>query len=175
VQLTRRGDHLALRGIDDQSLIERQIGRRARGFVRVAVRCPHGAPAVIEQSSYLDDGTPFPTTYYLTCPSAVARIGALEDAGGVGRFEALVAGDSSAGESYSWGAHRQRELRRPAAAMADGGASLELGIGGTASEGTIKCLHAHAAFGLAQPAYTLGARIADAAAPLYPADRCCCS
>jgi hypothetical protein len=156
-------------------LIERQIGRRPRGFVRVAVRCPHGAPAVIEQASYLDDGAPFPTTYYLTCPSAVARVGALEDAGGVDRYEALVAADPSAAESYRWGANRQRRLRRPGLVMADGGASLELGIGGTASDGMVKCLHAHAAFGLAQPGYGLGMQIADDAAPLFPSERCCCS
>jgi hypothetical protein len=59
--------------------------------------------------------------------------------------------------------------------MADGGASLELGIGGTASDGMVKCLHAHAAFGLAQPGYGLGMEIADDAAPLFPPERCCCS
>jgi len=143
--------------------------------VRVAVRCPHGAPAVIEQSSYLDDGAPFPTTYYLTCPAAVARVGALEDAGGVARFEALVAADAEASASYTWGRERQRALRHPAAAMADGGASLALGIGGTAAHGSLKCLHAHVAFGLAQPGYRLGVQIADEAAPLFPAARCCCA
>jgi uncharacterized protein len=155
--------------------IERQIGRRPRGFVRVAARCPHGAPAVIEQSSYLADGTPFPTTYYLTCPAATARVGALEDAGGVGRYEALVASDAEAGASYAWGARRQRELRRPAPAMADGGASLVLGIGGTATAGRVKCLHAHAAFALAQPEYVLGRRIVEDAGPLFPSARCCCA
>jgi uncharacterized protein len=143
--------------------------------VRVAVRCPHGAPAVIEQSSYLDDGAPFPTTYYLTCPAAVARVGALEHTGGVARYEALVGGDAEASASYAWGKERQRALRHPAAAMADGGASLELGIGGTAIDGAIKCLHAHVAFGLAEPGYRLGAHMAEEAGPLYPPERCCCA
>lgn len=143
--------------------------------MRVAVRCPHGAPAVIEQAAYLGDGAPFPTTYYLTCPSAVARVGALEDAGGVGRYESLVAGDTAARASYAWGAQRQRELRRPAPVMADHGASLGLGIGGTAAGGAVKCLHAHVAFGLAQPGYRLGVQIADEAAPLFPAAGCCCA
>jgi uncharacterized protein len=141
--------------------------------VGVAVRCPYGRPAVIAQPAYLGDGTPFPTTYYLSCPHAVARIDALEAAGGVDRYERLVAGDAGAMTEYRAGAVRQRELRRPAARMADGGASLGLGIAGTSREGAVKCLHAHAAFALAEPEYALGRRILAEGAPLYPAGECC--
>jgi uncharacterized protein len=154
-------------------VITRQLGRPPRGAPAVAVRCPHGRPAVIEQPAYLADGTPFPTTYYLTCPHAVARIDALEAAGGVDRYERLVAADAAAGAAYEAGAARQRELRRPGVHMADAGASLALGIGGTARSGAVKCLHAHAAFALAQPGYALGERILDEAAPLFPAGECC--
>ncbi len=139
----------------------------------MAVRCPYGRPAVVEQPAYLADGTPFPTTYYLTCPHAVGRIDALETAGGVDRYERLVADDAAAAASYRAGAARQRELRRAAARMADAGASLALGIGGTSRPGAVKCLHAHAAFALAQPDYALGRRILTEAAPLYPAGECC--
>jgi len=137
------------------------------------VRCPYGRPAVIAQPAYLGDGTPFPTTYYLSCPHAVARIDALEAAGGVDRYERLVAGDGEAMAEYRAGAARQRELRRPTARMADGGASLGLGIAGTSREGAVKCLHAHAAFALAEPGYALGRRILAEAAPLYPDGECC--
>ena len=51
---------------------------------------------MLAQSAYLGDGTPFPTTYYLSCPHAVARIDALEAAGGVDRYERLVASDARA-------------------------------------------------------------------------------
>jgi hypothetical protein len=128
---------------------------------------------VIAQPAYLGDGTPFPTTYYLSCPHAVARIDALEAAGGVDRYERLVAGDAGALAEYREGAARQRELRRPAGRMADGGASLGLGIAGTSREGAVKCLHAHAAFALAEPGYAFGRRILAEAAPLYPAGGCC--
>jgi hypothetical protein len=57
--------------------------------------------------------------------------------------------------------------------MADGGASLELGIGGTSRTGAVKCLHAHAAFALAEPGYALGRRILDDAGPLFPDSGCC--
>jgi hypothetical protein len=141
--------------------------------VAVAVRCPYGRPAVIAQPAYLGDGTPFPTTYYLSCPHAVARVDALEAAGGVDRYEELVAADPEATAEYRAGAARQRELRRPAARMADGGASLGLGIAGTGREGAVKCLHAHVAFALAEPDYALGRRMLAEAAPLYPAGGCC--
>jgi uncharacterized protein len=137
------------------------------------VRCPFGRPAVIEQPAYLADGTPFPTTYFLTCAHAVTRVGLLESAGGVARYERLLASDAAAAAEYAAGAARQRALRRPAARMADGGASLALGIGGTSRDGAVKCLHAHAAFALAQPGYGIGRRILDEAAPLYPAGECC--
>jgi hypothetical protein len=139
----------------------------------VAVRCPHGRPAVIRQPAYLADGRPFPTTYYLTCPHAVARIDALEAAGGVDCYEALVAADTGACAEYRQGADRQRELRRPAARMADAGASLGLGIAGTSRPGAIKCLHAHAAFALAEPEYALGRRMLAEAAPIFAAMECC--
>ena len=161
--------------MDDLAILERQLGRAPRGVRRVAARCPHGAPAVVEQEPYLEDGEPFPTTYYLTCPSAVAAVGALEAVGGVDRYERLVAAGGPAAASYAWGAARQRQLRRPAALMADGGASLDLGIGGTAHDGAIKCLHAHAAFALAEPGYALGRTILEEAAPLHPAEGCCCA
>jgi hypothetical protein len=128
---------------------------------------------VIAQPAYLADGTPFPTTYYLSCPHAVARIDALEAEGGVDRYERLVASDPGAMAEYRAGAARQRELRRPAARMADDGRSLGLGIAGTSRDGAVKCLHAHAAFALAEPGYALGRRILAEAAPLYPAGECC--
>jgi hypothetical protein len=156
-------------------VIRRQLGREPRGLVRVAFRCPFGAPAVLEQESYLADGEPFPTTYHLSCPHAVRRISALEDGGAVSRYEQLVDTDPQLAASYRDGARRQRALRRPAAVMRDGGASLALGIGGTSREGAVKCLHAHLAFGLAQPGYTLGDRVAAEAAPLFPDEECCCA
>jgi hypothetical protein len=78
-----------------------------------------------------------------------------------------------AGAEYRHGAARQRDLRRPAERMADDGASLRLGIAGTSRPGAIKCLHAHAAFALAQPEYALGRRIVAEAAPIFAAGECC--
>ncbi|MDE3190847.1 MAG: hypothetical protein KGL94_08525, partial [Acidobacteriota bacterium] len=54
----------------------------------------------------------------------------------------------------------------------DRGASLDLGVGGAGRTGSLKCLHAHAAFALARPGYALGERILAEVTPLWP-DRCC--
>ena len=79
--------------MDDRAIVERQLGRSPRAFRRVAVRCPHGTPAVTEQEPYGADGEPFPTTYYLTCPRLVAAIARIEAAGGVERWSREAAED----------------------------------------------------------------------------------
>lgn len=66
---------------DDLAAVGAQLGRPARGVTAVAHRCPCGLPDVVETAPRLGDGTPFPTTYYLTCPRAVAEIGTLESSG----------------------------------------------------------------------------------------------
>jgi hypothetical protein len=162
--------------VDDLPILERQLGRRPRAFRCVAVRCPFGRPAVTEQSPYDDDGRPFPTTYYLTCPRLVAAVARLEAAGGVGRWTAAVAADQNLRESLERATERQRRVRRELAGGASGPderSALELGIGGARNPQQLKCLHAHVAFALADPAYELGRLIAAELGPLWPEDRCC--
>jgi hypothetical protein len=162
--------------MDDLAIVERQLGRPPRAFRRVAVRCPHGTPAVTEQDPYGPDGEPFPTTYYLTCPRLVAAIARIEAAGGVERWSREVEDDSALAESLERATQRQREIRHVLAAGRTGrddGASLELGIGGSRSPMKLKCLHAHAAFALANPGYELGDRILAEVEPVWPEDGCC--
>ena len=161
---------------DDRAAVERQLGRPVRAFLRVVHRCPYGRPAVTEQAPYAADGSPFPTTYYLTCPHAVAAVSRLEAAGGVERWSALAAADAALRASVERATEEQRELRRALAAGRvgrDEGASLELGIGGSSSPLRLKCLHAHVAFALARPGYVLGERVVAELEQLFPEDGCC--
>ena len=161
---------------DDRAAVARQLGRTPRAFRRVAARCPWGTPAVTEQEPYDDRGRPFPTTYYLTCRHLVAAVSRLEAAGGVERWSAAAASDDELRASLERATAEQRAIRRELAAGragADGGASLELGIGGSAAPENLKCLHAHAAFALARPGYELGDRILVEAGPRWPAEGCC--
>jgi hypothetical protein len=160
---------------NDRELVERQLGRAPRAFLHVAVRCPFGAPAVTEQAPYDPSGEPFPTTFYVTCRHLVAALSRLEAAGGVERWTAAVAADPVLAQSLADADDEQRRLRAELAkgrAGLDSGASLALGVGGACRGGSLKCLHAHAAFALARPGYELGERIVAELQPLWP-DRCC--
>ena len=159
----------------DPALVARQIGREPRAFRRIAVRCPFGRPAVTEQSPYDPNGEPFPTTYYVTCRYLVAAISRLEAAGGVERWTRAAEDDPQLAASRARADDEQRRIRRDLAGGEtgqDGGASLELGVGGAGRSGSLKCLHAHAAFALANPGYELGEQIVAELVPLWP-DRCC--
>jgi uncharacterized protein len=142
---------------------------------RVVVRCPFGAPAVTEQSPYTADGEPFPTTYYLTCRHLVAAVSRLEAAGGVERWSEAARAEPELAASLAAADDEQRRIRRELAggkAGSDGGASLDFGVSGSRRGGSLKCLHAHAAYALARPGYELGERIVTELQPLWP-ERCC--
>ena len=162
--------------MDDRLLVERQLGRPPRAFRRVVVRCPGGSPAVTEQAPYDDNGEPFPTTYYLTCPQLVAAVARLEAAGGVERWSEEVERDPELAADLERATGEQRRIRRELAAGQvgrDGGASLDLGIGGSANPRRLKCLHAHVAYALANPGYLLGERILAELEPVWPTRACC--
>ena len=148
----------------DEAVVARQLGRQPRAFRRVAVRCPYGRPAVTEQWPRDAVGVPFPTTYYLTCPHLVAAIARLEAAGGVERWTQAVRDDPLLRMSLERGNADQRRLRP----------ELPGGIGGAREpQGSLKCLHAHAAFALARSGYELGDRILAELHPLWPRSGCC--
>ena len=161
----------------DRAVVERQLGRPPRAFHRVVVRCPFGMPAVTEQMPYDDAEEPFPTTYYVTCPYLVAAISRLEAAGGVERWSERVATEPALAESLQRATREQREVRRELAGSKTGrddGSSLELGIGGARRPERLKCLHAHAAFALARPGYSLGEAVLAEIDSLWPGT-CCMS
>src|SRR5690242_13503224 len=162
--------------MDDRALVAAQLGRKPRAFLRVACRCPFGAPAVAEQAPRDDRGDPFPTTYWLTCRHLVAAVSRLEAAGGVERWTAAAVHDPELRESLEHANAEQRRLRRELATGWEH-PSLDSGIGGSGRDGSLKCLHAHVAFALARRAeearpYALGERILAELEPLWP-QRCC--
>jgi len=147
----------------DRAIVERQLGRPTRAFRRVAVRCPFGRPAVTEQAPFDESGAPFPTQFWLTCPHLVAQLARVEAAGGVERWTRAAHHDRLLARSLAAAEAAQRELRP----------ELPGGIGGARRGGSLKCLHAHAAFALARPGYELGDGILADAAPLWPSTGCC--
>jgi hypothetical protein len=149
--------------MDDEAIVARQLGRPPRAFRRVAVRCPYGKPAVTEQWPRDVSGEPFPTTFYVTCPHLVAAIARLEAAGGVDRWSRRAREEANLAASLERANEEQRRLRP----------ELAGGIGGSTRTGSLKCLHAHAAFALARPGYELGDGILGEVEGLWPESGCC--
>jgi uncharacterized protein len=149
--------------VDDRAVVEQQLGRPPRAFRRVVLRCPWGRPAVTEQAAFDESGEPFPTTYYVTCPHLAAALSRLEAAGGVERWTRAAREDPELAASLE-SAHEEQRALRP---------ELPGGIGGATRTGSLKCLHAHAAFALARPGYELGDRILAEVGQLWPDDACC--
>ena len=150
----------------DREIVERQLGRPPRAFRRVVVRCPYGRPAVTEQAPFDESGEPFPTTYYVTCRHLVAAISRVEAAGGVERWTQAAATDDALAASLREANDEQRRLATR---------SSPAGSGARRARGSLKCLHAHAAFALARPGYELGERILAELEPLWPPNACCTS
>jgi hypothetical protein len=65
----------------DRRAVALQISREPRAIRDVAHRCGCGLPDVVSTYPRLEDGTPFPTVFYLTCPRLASLIGTLESSG----------------------------------------------------------------------------------------------
>jgi hypothetical protein len=120
---------------DTRATVAIQLGRDPRGTVEVVARCQYGLPFVIKTKPRLEDGTPFPTLYYLVCPVAVRAIGRLEANGMMREFEEQLAADPALSESYAR-AHDRYRAERDAIEVLDDPSSA----GGMPER--VKCLHA---------------------------------
>ncbi len=128
---------------DDLAAIGAQLGRPPRSMHAVAHRCPCGLPDVVATKPRLEDGTPFPTLYYITCPRAVSAISTLEASGLMREMTLRLTTDEDLSAAYE-GAHRaylaDRESLGPVAEIAD------VSAGGMPDR--VKCLHALVAHSL---------------------------
>jgi hypothetical protein len=132
--------------VDDADLgaVERQLGRRPRGVAEVAHRCPCGEPDVLRTEPRLPDGTPFPTTYYATCPRLTGAVSTLESGGLMKEMTARLATDAALAESYA-AAHEHYLASRGQL-----GAVPEIeGISAGGMPTRVKCLHVLVAHSLA--------------------------
>lgn len=145
----------------DFKVVGNQLGRRPRDLLAVVKRCYKNRPKVIATSPILEDGSPFPTVFWLTCPVLVKKVAQLEGQGWIERLQALVEKDEGlarrlleAQRDYS-GLRRRlifsREIsaRRRPDLPAGQAAVLEKGVAGVKDLLKIKCLHAHYAHYLA--------------------------
>src|SRR3712207_916257 len=85
---------------EEREVVARQLGRPPRALRAVAHRCPCGQPDVVQTSPRLEDGTPFPTLYYLTCPRASAAASRLESTGRMREWQADLGSDAELATGY---------------------------------------------------------------------------
>jgi uncharacterized protein len=126
----------------DVTAVTAQLGRPPRALRAVAHRCPCGLPAVVQTAPRLDDGTPFPTLYYLTCARLCSRIGGLEADGRMREMTERLAADPALADAYR---------RAHESYLAERDAIEPLGTGASAGgmPWRVKCLHVHVAHALA--------------------------
>lgn len=129
----------------DVAVVGAQLGRPPRGIRDVGHRCPCGLPDVVTTEPRLPDGTPFPTTYYLTCPRAASMIGTLEASGLMREMSRRLHDDPELAGRYrraheSYLAARERIGHVPEIA----------GVSAGGMPDRVKCLHVLAAQALAE-------------------------
>lgn len=149
--------------MDDGAVVALQIGRPLRAPVEVVSRCHLGLPVVTQVPPLLDDGTPFPTLFWLSCPLATRRVGRLEGAGGVKSMQRRAESDPQFGQALEM-AHVRYAARREALLPVGANPRPTGGVGGT-SRG-VKCLHAHYADTRAGNANPVGELVAPWVEPL---------
>ncbi|HEU0207119.1 MAG TPA: DUF501 domain-containing protein [Pseudolysinimonas sp.] len=132
----------------DVAVVSSQLGRTARGVIGIAARCICGNPAVVATAPRLDDGTPFPTLYYLSHPAATAAVSTLEATGVMAELSALLADERDAPTELAAAyraAHDSYLADRESIEVVDEIAGYSAG----GMPDRIKCLHALVAHALA--------------------------
>jgi uncharacterized protein len=128
----------------DEAIIRAQLQRPPRGVAGIAYRCPCGKPAVVLTRPRLDDGTPFPTLYYLTCPRAVAACSALESQGLMAQMTQRLSDDRDLARAYRQAHDHYLEDRERLESVPE-----ITGISAGGMPDRVKCLHALVAHSLA--------------------------
>jgi hypothetical protein len=128
------------------AVVAAQIGRTPRDPWRVAHTCSYGYPTVIVSPSRLEDGTPFPSFAWLTCPWIAARASLAESDGAAARWGRAAHDDADLAARLAALDATVRAARKQESAGVD--ACESVGLAGQRDPLGVKCLHAHAALAL---------------------------
>ena len=151
----------------DVPVVREQLGRPPRAMRAIAARCPEGHPAVIQTSPRLENGTPFPTLYYLTCPRLTSMVGTLEGSGLMREMTERLHTEPGLAAAYQR-AHETYLAQRDAIESL----GHEVSAGGMPQR--VKCLHVHLAHTLACGSGTnpFGDETAELLRARWPDDPC---
>ncbi|MBV7364200.1 DUF501 domain-containing protein [Actinomycetaceae bacterium TAE3-ERU4] len=121
----------------DIETLEFQLGRVPRGVIDIAARDDAGVPLVVATAPRLEDGTPFPTTFYLTHPSVVKGCSTLEAEHLMEEMQSSLQTDEELAQAY------QKAHEAYIAAREDLGQVPEIsGVSAGGMPTRVKCLHA---------------------------------
>ena len=156
---------------EDLDAVERQLGRLPRGVVEVSHRCPCGEPDVLRTLPRLPDGTPFPTSFYATCPRLTGAISTLESQGVMREMTDRLAEDDDLARRYA-AAHDDYLTRRSELGQVD---EID-GISAGGMPTRVKCLHVLVGHALAAgPGVNpLGDEALERVRDTWRPDRCTC-
>jgi hypothetical protein len=153
----------------DLESVTKQLGRPVRDIVAIAARCSCGNPIVVQTKPRLDDGTPFPTVYYLTLPAATSAVSTLEAQGLMTELQDKLATDEDLAANYQ-SAHLSYLSDR--ASLGEVEEIAGVSAGGMPTR--VKCLHSLVAHALAKgPGINMIGDLALAACSWSPS-RCVC-
>ena len=153
----------------DIESVSKQLGRPARDIVAIAARCVCGNPVVVQTKPRLEDGTPFPTVYYLTLPAATSAVSTLEATGLMIELQNRLTQEPELAASYQI-AHQSYLDDR--AQLGDVEEIDGISAGGMPTR--VKCLHSLVAHSLAKgPGLNLIGDLALEACSWSP-NRCVC-
>ncbi|KJX75780.1 DUF501 domain-containing protein [Mycobacterium lepromatosis] len=145
----------------DLEAVAQQLGREPRGVLEIAYRCPNGEPGVVKTAPKLDDGTPFPTLYYLTHPALIAAASRLESTGLMREMTERLGQNAELAAAY-------RRAHESYLAERDAIESLGTTFSAGGMPDRVKCLHVLIAHSLAKgPGWNL---LGDEALVLLAAD-----
>ena len=158
----------------DVAAIRAQLERRPRGIDSIGHRCPCGNPDVVTTEPRLPDGTPFPTTFYLTCPRAASRIGTLEGSHVMKEMQERLGTDEELAAAYRAAHERYLEARAEVGARAGLDVPEIDGISAGGMPDRVKCLHVLAGQSLAmgRGVNPLGDEVLDALGDWWSSGPC---
>lgn len=126
-------------------------------------RCAYGFPTAIAVAPQLGASTPFPTTFWLTCPYLASAVHDLESAGEHRGWAERAAADPGLAARLLIADAAYREARRSEGGGVDPCASV--GVAGQADPLAVKCLHARVAAALAGIADPVGEGVLERLSP----------
>lgn len=145
---------------DEAALAAEMIGRPLRGRSAAAVRCRWGLPAVLRVDPSLEDGTPFPTLFWLACPLANKHIGRFEAEGAMVGLNERLSSDDDLAADYA-AAHE-----RYVAARDRLGPAVPRNPSAGGMPGRVKCLHSLYGHHLATRDNPIGAWVGELIEPM---------